>query len=620
MENDKLKYTKVQEQVISWENGPLILIGAAGSGKTTALAARVVEKIKLNAGTHKKILVLTYTQVASNHIRKIVAEHVERLEEYALIGTFHSFCRSVLRSHGAHVGISPNYVEYTDDSDMLATLAALLEDSTRGWSDEIRNKDHQDILDFIKLSKRKMLSPSQLKIGYPSESSVQEMANVYLAYDEALSIDNAIDSDTVIFKTFELFRNNPFISKYYQSIYNTFIVDEFQNITDTFYTVLRRLTNDSDTDIVVAMDEAQQIYRWAMSMIKPRMRFEENYSASLLMFNDNFRVPANILEIAEQLVRADLNRSNITSSSKQKGNIRVRRYSSVEDEYNWIVKDIQEVVEKKPSSSIAVLTRYRDQMDPIILHLRKAGVPVKVYNSELLFQSEVMRWIYSFLNFTIRNDDKWFGKLVEFTQILFNSDISEKLTTDLTILYSSVTEKRWKPYVQTINKYLPSNLHIDFEIQEIINNVEKLSSWCANFLEWKNDGYNSDFIHESQYFTQKLLQNIASSLSDFLSILKDDYTDPGKEEGVVCQTVHSALGKEYDHVYIPHFREGVYPALLEDSSDSSNVMNDERKHCYVAFTRTRRELTITYSEKSEEGFNFRPSRFLKELSLKSAPQ
>jgi DNA helicase-2/ATP-dependent DNA helicase PcrA len=430
-------------------------------------------------------------------------------------------------------------------------------------------------------------------------------------YEEALEKDNAIDSDSLILKTYELFSHNPSIANYYKNLYQAFIFDEFQNITDTFYAVLRQISHGPSADIVVALDEAQQIYKWAMSMIKPAMRFEEDYRSSLILFNDNFRCPPNILYMAEQLV--ERTEQSMSSVSKEQGTVRVRPCSLSEEETDWIAEDIKKLLAEDPSSSVAVLARYRDQLDPIIDKLSKRGIPAKVYSSDRLFQSEPIRWLYSFLQFSRRStDERWFGKLVEHTQEVFGS----KLELNLTMLYSLESTQRWDGYIEAMDDFFPPGLQIARKAADSVD-LQQLTKWALAVIFWFAEGnFDPRFSHEADYFKRKLHQGQDRSLAEFLSLLDDESSGLHEEKLVVCQTIHSSLGKEYDHVYVPGFREGNLPELPEPFAGSPSFnLEDERRLCYVAFTRTKRSLTLTYATADDLGTLYKPSRFIQELGL-----
>jgi ATP-dependent DNA helicase UvrD/PcrA len=238
----------IQRRAAEWEQGPMLLLAGPGSGKTRVLTCRIARLLEASADKNFRVLGLTFTNKAANEMKERLERYVPEQRERVFLGTFHSFCADVLRQHGAHLGIPPDFSIFSLESDLMQ----LLRDALRGepaFQEEGGNgrPDPKDILGIIHRLKANLIFPDQADRAFRDPELGKRAAAAYAAYEKALRNHGALDFDSLILRTHQLFRDFPVFAELIQSVYPYVCVDEFQDTNMSQYRLISLSLRDGST-------------------------------------------------------------------------------------------------------------------------------------------------------------------------------------------------------------------------------------------------------------------------------------------------------------------------------------------------------------------------------------
>ena len=316
------KLTDIQQQAVQWNQGPLLVLAGPGSGKTQVLTCRIARLLDASREQNFRILALTFTNKAADEMKGRVATFVPGLEERANIGTFHSFCAQILRQHGVHLGINPDFAIYSSDEDRRAVL----EDALRTAQTEGKRVSLDDVkyLGIIDRLKSKLIEPTASLKATDGTIDPNRVADVYQIYEQELRRINALDFNSLILETYRLINTFPAIAARYRKSYPHWLIDEFQDTNSAQYKLVRVLAGNDFRSLFVVADDDQIIYEWNGANFKQIQSFLADYSAQVIQLPTNYRCPAAIVESANKLVVYNTQR---TSSKKPliAGKVFIRR-------------------------------------------------------------------------------------------------------------------------------------------------------------------------------------------------------------------------------------------------------------------------------------------------------
>jgi len=211
----------IQRQATTWENGALVVLAGPGSGKTRVLTCHIAYLLEKSTEQNYRILGLTFTNKAADEMRSRVQKYVPDQEQRLFLGTFHSFCADILRQHGTHLGISPNFHIYSEDSDLQAVLDDAITHSQDGLSEDLKKS-----LPVINRLKSSLIFPNEAINSFSDKSLGEKFSKVYEAYEQELTARNALDFNSLILKVYELFFK--FLLTDIGKYINTFVLTNFR--------------------------------------------------------------------------------------------------------------------------------------------------------------------------------------------------------------------------------------------------------------------------------------------------------------------------------------------------------------------------------------------------------
>ena len=619
--------TEIQRKAVEWDNGPLLVLAGPGSGKTRVLTCRIARLLDASPNKRFRILALTFTNKAAHEMQTRIASLVPGCEDRADVNTFHGFCAQLLRQHGAHLGIKPNFEIYSRTAD----LEALLEDALRRGSDRFKRDDIR-LLPCIDALKTQLVAPEQAKQRLllqkgTSPETAGHIASVYRLYEDELRRSNALDFNSLIFQAFKLL-NYPALAGHCRTMYRYWLIDEFQDTNGPQYDLIRRMAGDSFRQIFAVADDDQTIYEWNGANVRRISNLVEDFGCEVIQLTDNFRCPPTIVEAANRLVVYNVRRE----SSKQSADaakresaagepaIQCRVYSSDADEASGIASEIAGL-EASERGKTAVLARSRALLQCVEEELAKSDIPTTLLARRDDFASPQMRWLFASLKQINRPlDQRNMTSLMETFRSFAGAasdaeDITLRSQTDEVTLLTAWTN--------SIREETPS-----YTVSSAVDAIANLASGSLSLSGAVNqvieclDGENANEDFKDDVSAWRRIEREinqargAISLDQFLQEMELRSKEPVPEIGSVSLgTIHGAKGLEFDRVYLMGLAEEVLPSWHSvKNANSSAALEEERRGCFVAITRTKEHLILSRALQYR-GWTKRPSRFLVEMGL-----
>ncbi len=575
-------------------------------------------------------------------MRSRVTNFVPGQEGRLFLGTFHSFCADVLRQHGTHLNINPNFQVYSQDIDLQAVLNDAVEEAKKMTNVEVTDLDKKT-LPVIKRLKSLLIPFEDCRQVFKDPKFGERMAAVYPAYEAELTKRNALDFDSLILKAYQLFTKFPAFAKRYRTVYPYICIDEFQDMNHAQYALVRALTEDKHKSIFVVADDDQIIYQWNGASHKRIEKFLNDYSPKVIQLPMNYRCPPEIVELANNLIRHNFLRTSDKKpleafrSGPGPGRDTVRLlpvFPDFEAEAAGIARDIKDR-HSAHLGSVVVLGRNRKLLQGVERALQREGLPAVISQRKDEFESTPFVWLHSILRLANDRQNRdhleavcgSFAQLAE-VEVDFEDVVEQAQGSNLGYL------QHW---IKIVRQKSPNA-----SVKEVINQASRYLGEGRDFrefsrlaLDWfsklsqahkqSNNDPNTEVFtryEEERSVWEELMREITESLGTeitleaFLQELQMHSKEPSpKPNTVVLMTIHGAKGKEFEHVYLVGLVDDELPSFQsKQKGDNSPEMEEERRNCFVAITRTIKTLTLSYAERYR-GWPKEPSRFLFEMGL-----
>ncbi len=294
------RLTDIQREAVVYSSGALLVLAGPGSGKTQVLTCRIARLLDESHDKSFRVLALTFTNKAADEMIDRVKSFVPGLEERATIGTFHSFCAQVLRQHGVHLGIKPDFAIYSLESDRHAVLESALARAEQTGA--AVSADDTKLLVLIDKLKSRLISPDSAVSALKGYEDPQRIAQIYQVYEEELRAVNALDFNSLIFEAHRLVLAFPAIAARYRRSHPYWLVDEFQDTNHAQYAFLKALAGGEFKNVFAVADDDQIIYQWNGASYRHIQQFTSDFSAQLIQLPTNYRCPPAIVDAANHLV------------------------------------------------------------------------------------------------------------------------------------------------------------------------------------------------------------------------------------------------------------------------------------------------------------------------------
>ncbi len=625
-----------QEEAVHWNDGALLVLAGPGSGKTKVLTLRIARLISESPDKPFRILALTFTNKAAAEMRERLAQLIPGASERALLTTFHSFAADILRQHGHHIGLKPDFTILSQSADRLALLDEVI--SSNGYrSTEVRS---EKLLPIVTRLTDYNLSEEQAigALKGSSFSNPEEIASIYAKYRSRMIANGTIDFGGLVGETLNLLMNNRGVRKQLQRVYSYICVDEFQDTNSSQYSILQNIIPEKTNNVFVVADDDQIIYQWNGASPERITTLLEDFQAEVLQLPENYRCPPPVVVLANKLIVNNFGRyadKHLLTANKSPGTddaVALRRFETFDLEAAAVASQISQLTPSEKSETV-VLARTKKVLEKMVMSLEEAGVPAYLATRKNEFESPPLQWLHSILRLAnTRGRADYLRSLCKsfFTLEGINIDPGEIVT-----LASAEEED----YLRSWASVVLSHDGLSREARSLIENsiipklADRLLFWdfVADAFDWLDrlpdispdkDGVFDEYAEE-QTIWRGIVQEIVSQYGRdevTLHLLLQEFDlrskSPQPAKGAVpCYTIHASKGMEFNHVYLVGMVEDQLPswAAVKKGSES-HEMQEERRNCFVAITRAQESLHISYSDLLF-GWRKRPSRFLSEMGL-----
>jgi DNA helicase II / ATP-dependent DNA helicase PcrA len=613
--------TDAQATAVNWGDGPMFVLAGPGSGKTRVLTTRIARLLADSPDRSFRVMALTFTNKAADEMAARVGILVPEQERRALIGTFHSFCMQMLQQHGSHIGISPDFQIYSLESERQELMKEAIR---RAGLDPADTR----LLSIIDKLKARLIQPEGCASRF--KEGGQRVEAAYRAYEDALKEANALDFASLIAQAHRLITTFPAVAMRYRRSYAYWMFDEFQDTTEGQYRLIKDLAGDEFKNVFAVADDDQIIYQWNGASFKQIQRFRADYSPAEIQLPTNYRCPPEIVHAANRLVvhnqqrteaKRPLEAGKTNLRYPDASHIHVLRYSDEAAEAAGLAASIASAGRTR-WGEIAVLARTRAMLDRVQSALSGLGVPAVIAQRRDDFRSAQFLWLASVLRLALRPLDRnafealvgafnrWFGSELTVDEVVAQSDVTSRSLMDewsrLVIALGNVEASKMAALAEKVGKE-PSQFRTfaSAVVGSIPQQEDATSDVSEDLAAWKE-------------LTRSIGQSIGrdAPLEQFLQELSLRSKEPPiTGQTVTLMTIHGAKGKEFDHVYVAGLAEDVLPSFQAiKEGEASAEMEEERRNCFVAITRAREWLCLSYAD-SYRNWKKAPSRFLAEMGL-----
>jgi DNA helicase-2/ATP-dependent DNA helicase PcrA len=637
-------------------DGPLLILAGAGSGKTKTIISRTANLIK-NKTLGNHILILTFTNKAAKEMKERGIKLITELNLNSPIpefSTFHRWGFSFLKKYASESKqIKPNFT-IADTNTQKSLITQIIKYEFGEDEKEIKAQNliaifgifQNNFIDYqnkdittkqIKnLNRKSKLVLESNNIDTPNK--LKKTINSYIKYKEELKANNIVDFDDLINLPIYILEENKQIRKNIQDYYHYIMVDEFQDTNTTQIKLLNLILNKNQ-NICVVGDDSQSIYGWRGAKIENILTFHKQYkNTTLVNLKINYRSSKNIVSASNTLLKSSTEtheqKEKLKAFSKDKGKVLVQAFYNADEEAKQISKAINKILDKgfKPQDIVVL---YRNNMI------------ARIIEKEFIFNNIP----YNILKGRSLLDKKSVQEFITFFTLFINkkNNLNLELALTSTAKYISIAKmKEIKTYCIQNNISLTKFLsdHLD-KIKFNKPQLEKLNAFKENtetirtLIKEKRD--IQDIIDYFQFnFTlipeyQKIIENSTSETSIDLAtkqlnniniissiLLKYDTVEnfieamglteeveDKKENKVSLMTAHGSKGLEFDFVFLASASDGIFPS---SRSIQNNDIEEERRLFYVAITRPKKFLFVSYIQNNYSG-DLKPSRFIKEAKL-----
>ena len=631
---------------------PALILAGAGSGKTRVLTTRIAWLITTGQVSPGGVMAVTFTNKAAKEMLARLGAMLPVPVRGMWVGTFHGLCNRFLRAHWKLAGL-PQSFQILDSADQLSAVKRVIKAMNL---DEERFVPKQ-VTWFIAGSKEDGLRPGDIEVR---DEQTRKLVEIYRAYEEQCHREGTVDFGELMLRSYELMRDNGALREHYQRRFRHVLVDEFQDTNKLQYQWLKAFAGPG-CGVFAVGDDDQSIYAFRGAQVGNMATFEREFHVErVIKLEQNYRSHSNILDSANALISHNVRRlgKNLRTDAGAGEPVRVQESTSDFGEAQWLVEEAQQLHrEGTPRHEIAVLYRSNAQSRVIESALFNAGVPYRVYGGLRFFERAEIKHALAYLRLLENaNDDTSFLRVVNFPTRGIGARTVEQLQdaarasgrslgqsvgavtgkggANLQAFVALVDAMRAATQGLTLRDIIEHVVQAsglaDFyrterEGQDRLENLAELVNAAEAFVT--QEGFGKDVValpldEQAAAVAAELVPDadtgeIQSPLAAFLThaaLEAGDNQAQAGQDAVQLMTVHSAKGLEFDCVFITGLEEGLFPH--ENSLADADGLEEERRLMYVAITRARKRLYLSFSQTrmlhGQTRYNIK-SRFFDEL-------
>ena len=638
---------EAQQAAARHQEGPLMVIAGAGSGKTRVLTYRIAYLIQQGVDPFS-ILSLTFTNKAAREMKERIGKVIGEGEARNIwMGTFHSIFARILRMECERINYPRNFTIYdTQDS------RALIKDIVKGLGMDDKVYKPASVQARISNAKNNLIDAR----GYADHAEIMSedhqagrprIAEIYRAYENRCFRAQAMDFDDLLFKMNVLLRDFPDLLLKYQHKFSYILVDEYQDTNFAQYLIIKQLAALRENLCVVG-DDAQSIYGFRGANIQNILNFKQDYpDFALYKLEQNYRSTKYIVDAANSVIanNKDQIEKVVWTANGEGERIAVHRCYSDNEEGRWASTQIFDLHNQRQQhwKDIAILYRTNAQSRSFEESLRKLNVPYRIYGGLSFYQRKEIKDLIAYFRLTANpRDDEALKRIINYPTRGIGKTTMDRLLVESTerdvSIWDLVTDdlapptsvkgaslRKVQDFVQMMRGFaaeletkdahdlgmhiakhtgLVHTLYQDKTPEGVAryDNVQELLNGMKSFVEQAKESDTDAF----------------ASLGDFLldvALLTDADQDDGDENKVSMMTIHAAKGLEFENVFIVGLEEELFPSSMAMQSRAD--LEEERRLFYVALTRAKRTCALSYAltrYKWGQLIQAEPSRFIEEIN------
>ncbi len=612
--SETLHLNDQQKEAVLHTEGPLLILAGAGAGKTKTITERIVQIVK--SGTDPRaILAVTFTNKAAKEMRERITRRLE--DEHVIeqgstilaqrnmsdwshptptIKTFHSLGILLLKEQSHHVGL-PKYPTILDSGDSLSIIKQALEK----LSLDPKIHDPSKIRSIISREKSDFVSVEKYKERVAT-ANMDIVASVWRLYEASLKEQNALDFDDLIVRAVTMLEEHAHIRHYYQERFKYIHVDEYQDTNQAQYEFIKLLVNPSNNNICVVGDTDQNIYSWRGANLRNILNFEKDFTgAKTVLLEENYRSTGNILELANTAIKKNTVRQekHLFTSRGSGEKVEITPTWDESSEGEWIAKKCKSLIAEGASGeTIAVLYRANFQSRVLEEAFIKEGVTYNLLGTKFFERKEikdVLSYLRAALNRNSQPDLKrvfdtpkrGIGKVTVaklFANEPLSAAASSKLQGVFDFLDKIATTLESEPLSHVMHMIIVDSgmeremLEGSSEDRERLENARELVSLTVQYDNAKGSDVVQNFLEE-------------------VSLMSDQDNDEKEKRGVRLMTIHASKGLEFDYVFVSGLEQDLFPHKnIGNRKRSKEEEEEERRLFYVAVTRAKKKLFLSYAE------------------------
>ncbi len=640
-----------QKQAVMHNEGPLLVVAGAGSGKTRTVAFRIARLIAENKAKPYEILAVTFTNKAAGELRErinaLVGQNPSIRPEYGEVQacTFHRFCVQILRRYGDLSGKFTRFFTIYDRNDGETIIKHLTKE--KGWESDWTPGHYLNVFSNLK---NEISDPEGLTESFPKNKYIKQVYDEYIA---RLRKANALDLDDLLCEAYKLLASQEQVRNYYQRLYQYIHVDEYQDTNKIQFLLLTILAGNRKNVYAVG-DTDQAIYGWRGADIRNILEFEKDfYPAKTILLEQNYRSIPGILRSANKLIEHNKQRKPKVLWTQSAEGEKIRLLSSVDGReeatsaLNWL--DLTEA-----GGTAAVLYRTNAQSREFEEACVKRGLRYSIVGSLRFYERREVKDALAYFRLLAQVEQTTVTDLTQLTQTQAGSpddlaferavqmpprkvgktslDRLKELANqkNLSLFDASCSEAvkqefsgRWAKGLDTFVSEIKLR---QAQVQDSVPPEKVIRSWIENcgfidHLRKEDEGEErvrnvQELLDSFDRFRSEFPESGINAFLENVTLVSDIDQVDLKSSVVALLTVHAAKGLEFDQVVVAGLEDGLFP-LINDASAMQDL-EEERRLCYVALTRARKRLALSsVSYRSRYGRTewTKPSRFFDEIPL-----
>jgi len=625
--------------------GPLMIIAGAGSGKTKVLTTRVAHLMHSGVDSFN-ILALTFTNKAAAEMKERVEKALGNTDARNLyIGTFHSVFARILRAEADKLGYPKSFTIY-DTDDSRSVIKAVVNDM--GLDDKLYKPNI--VHNRISGAKNALVGPAEYAMDTflkqeDARSNRPAIAEIYASYAARCFKNGAMDFDDLLFKMHELLQNFPEVLHKYQHKFKYILIDEYQDTNPVQYQIAKLLAAVHENLCVVG-DDAQSIYSFRGATIENILQFQKDYDdVKLVKLEQNYRSSQSIIGVANHVIKNNVGQipKELWTENEAGDKIKLVRTMTDNDEGKFVADAIQENKLRNHfyNKDFAILYRTNAQSRSFEESLRRTGIAYKIYGGLSFYQRKEVKDYIAYLRIIANTkDEEGLKRIINYPARGIGKTTMEKclvIAGEQNITFFEVLEKAKgfgfkagtltaiEEFV-TMIKYFQNQLtkHNAYDVavqvgkhtnlvKELFNDksteglarYENIQELLNSIKEWTESPSNDD---------GELGDKSLGSYLQQITLITDADNDNGNEDTVKLMTVHAAKGLEFACVFLVGLEESLFPSGM--SVNTREELEEERRLFYVAVTRAKKHLWLTYANtryRYGQLVQNDPSRFIDEM-------